>query len=168
MNSESGGKLTPEELKRLNQRDLALARDAERQVTLAERNWAALTGLVQRLAQVQEELLARQEQLLTAGDVERHLIWQEERNQAHLAQLRAEVEKFAGHAGSLSERFSSASDKLTSSTGSALRNMVQRTERELTDLKDMVRSWLLRLTLLAAGLLTLLTVLSSLLMLLRG
>ena len=128
MNSTSERRYSLDELKQMNSRDLTEAGEGERHILLTDRNWTAVLSLLARLSTQQLETQAALALLLTRPDAE-ELLKQIDRNvQTHLRDLNAEMEAFAQQAGNLSGRFSSAADRLASST-----------ERELTSLTRSTR-----------------------------
>ena len=128
MNSTSERKYSLDELKQMNSRDLTEAGEGERHILLTDRNWTAVLNLLARLSAQQLETQAGLTLLLTRPDAEELLRRIDRNAQTRLRDLNAEMEAFAQQAGNLSGRFSSAADRLASST-----------ERELTSLTRSTR-----------------------------
>ena len=128
MNSTSERKYSLDELKQMNSRDLTEAGEGERHILLTDRNWTAVLNLLARLSAQQLETQAALALLLTRPDAEELLRRIDRNAQTRLCDLNAEMEAFAQQAGNLSGRFSSAADRLASST-----------ERELTSLTRSTR-----------------------------
>ncbi len=59
MNSESERRLSMEELEKLNQRDLSMAAQTEKPVTVLESNWVSLIALSRRMADIQTGVLEK-------------------------------------------------------------------------------------------------------------
>ncbi len=134
MSSESGRNYSLEELKRLNAGDLSVARQGERYIQVTERNWTAVLKLLERVSAQQLSLQAAFELLLTREEA-----------QAQLSDLYTEAELFAQQAGSLSERFASSAEMVTTnartsigtmedSAKRSLENVVRETNRKIYDL----------------------------------
>ena len=179
MKYASDSQLTLEELKQLNAQDMNIVKDVDCQVTVTEKNWAGVTNLLRRVSEQQLELMEAQKALLTAQDIENHLAWQENRIQDQLDTLSSEVKNFKEQAGSLSESFSSASDKLVSKTDAELTKLTENTStdqkrildttrRMQAELMSSAKQQMLKLLITSAGSATLLAVFYSLLMFLKN
>lgn len=175
MNSNTDKTLSPEELKRRNLRDLQIAGKSEVQVVLTQENWQALVSLMDAVLKAQEKHTLACEELLKRNDVELHLTILSDLETKIVEELQDGVTDFQQQAGNLNAKFSSASDKLVQNSQQAvaqiteqheknLRRSREEMERDLSRLREVFRTWLLRLTLLAAGSITLLTTLFSSLM----
>ena len=136
MKSESEKRLSMDELKALNRRDLSTASEGERHITLTDRNWTAVLNLLARLSTQQLETQAALALLLTRPDVE-ELLKQMDRNaQAQLRSLNAEVESFGQQAGNLNGRFSSAAERLVSNTEKELTSLTRSTRDSLDSMRS--------------------------------
>lgn len=131
MNSKSEQKYSLDELKKLNSRDLTAASEGERHITLTDRNWTAVLNLLERLCTMLLQIMAALDALLTRRDVETLLRQIEQATQTQLDDLNAEADAFAQQAGNLSEWFSSAADKLASTTETELTSLTRSTRDSL-------------------------------------
>lgn len=178
MNSKSEQKYSLDELKKLNSRDLTAAGEGERHITLTDRNWTAVLRLLGRMCSTQDAILATLDVLLTRQDAEALLRQIEQTTQTQLDDLNAEADAFAQQAGNLSERFSSAADRITVSTEKELTSLTRSTRDSLdamqrnteSQIESLCRStvrWLRIMGIACIAALMLLTILYAAIMLRR-
>ena len=176
MSSQSDRRLSIDELKALNAKDLSTASEGERHITLTDRNWMAVLNILGRLCSLETNTQEALALLLTRPDVEELLNRIDRSTQTQLRSLRSDAESFGQQAGSLSERFSSDAERLVShtetslrtmenSTESTLREMVRETNSQISDLIGSARMWLVTLGVVSIAAIVLLTVLFGLIML---
>ena len=168
MNSESERRLSMDELKKLNQRDLSMAAQTEKTVTVLESNWVSLIALSRRMADIQTGVLEKLDTLTTEAQLrsELHFLMEQtqelekeyiESSNKILEDVRAELQSFGKQAGKVSEQLASDSSSLMTECRS-----------QISEMKRAMKGYSIRLTVLSGAALGLLTILSSLLMLLRG
>ena len=134
MNSKSEKVYTLEELKTMNAADMKDACQAERFITVSDRNWTAVLNLLSRSCSIQEAVIKSLSGLMTRPDAERYLEEMSRRNQAQLLDMRSEIDCFTQQAGRMSESFSSGADRLITNTEKSLKSMESSTESELRDM----------------------------------
>lgn len=156
-----------DELRKLNQQDLNMASQAEKTVTVLESNWVSLISLNRRMADTQAGMLEKLDTLTTTPQLReeiQHLTSQTRELEKEYAEaantilddVRKELQSFGKQAGKVSEQ-------LASDTSSLMREC----RTQLSEMKQAMKDYSIRLTFLAAAALGLLTILSSLLMLSR-
>ena len=94
----------------------------ETSVMVTERNWSALLEMQDRLFRQQMQLDTDLKMLLTQAEA-----------QEALTAMQASATEFAGQAGSLNERYSSACKELTDSTQKSMTMILTDTKNQLTD-----------------------------------
>ena len=145
MNSTYDRKLSTEELKALNAKDLSAASEGERHITLTERNWTAVLRLLSRMCSTQDTILTTLDALLTRRDAE-ELLGNIERTMDLFAEQAEDMNtRFSASANTLVRNTEKSLQSMESSTESTLREMVGRTDSQLQELMDSARRWITRL-----------------------
>ena len=168
MNSESERRYSVDELRKLNQRDLNVASQTEKTVTVLESNWVSLIALNRRIADTQAGTLEKLDTLTTAPQLRSELQYlmsetrelekeYVEASNRILDDVRTELRSFGEQAGKVSGQFASDSSSLT-----------KECRAQISEMKQAMKDYAIRLTVLSGAALGLLTILSSLVMLLRG
>ena len=98
------------------------ARQLEPSVMVTERNWSALLEMQDRLFRQQMQLNADLKTLLTKQEA-----------QEALTAMQASATEFAGQAGSLNARYSSACKELTNSARWAMTTILDDAKKQLSD-----------------------------------
>ena len=98
------------------------ARQLEPSVMVTERNWSALLEMQDRLFRQQMQLNADLKTLLTKQEA-----------QEALTAMQASATEFAGQAGSLNARYSSACKELTNSASWAMTTILDDAKKQLSD-----------------------------------
>ena len=114
---------SPEELQALHRRSLTEAQQLETSVMVTERNWKAMLEMQDRLFRQQMQLNADLKTLLTKQEA-----------QEALTAMQMSAAEFAGQAGDLNARYSSACKELTESTKTALNTVTRETNQQLSDM----------------------------------
>ena len=149
MNSTYDRKLSTEELKALNAKDLSAASEGERHITLTERNWTAVLRLLSRMCSTQDTILATLAALLTRQDAEELLNQIEQTMQQFAWQAEDMNTRFSANANALVRSTESSIRSMEGSTESALREMVCKTNSQLQKLIGSARRWMTRLGIVA-------------------
>lgn len=139
MNLQSEQRLSQEELRMRNSKDLMIARDTERLVTLSEKNWEAVIRLLESILNAQNASQQFQKTLLTATDVEQYLMNLSQQNKLQQEQFRKTAKQFEIQVGNTSEQFSSASQDLTANSKAGLDLMTRKTQQQITDITNMAQ-----------------------------
>lgn len=139
MSLQSEQRLSPEELRMRNSKDLMIARDTERLVTLSEKNWEAVIRLLESILNAQNTFQQFQETLLTGAAVEQHLMNLSQQSKLQQEQFRKTAKQFEIQVGNTSEQFSSASQDLTANSKAGLDLMTRKTQQQITDITNMAQ-----------------------------
>ena len=111
---------SPEEIQALHRRSMSEAQQLEPSVMVTERNWGAMLEMQDRLFRQQMQLDADLRMLLTKQEAQNALI-----------EMQMSAAEFAGQAGSLSARYSSACKELAESTQKAVASVSENSKREI-------------------------------------
>ena len=115
-------RLTPAELAAQHKKLMDEAQRLEPSVMVTERNWSALLEMQDRLFRQQMQLNADLKTLLTKQEA-----------QEALTAMQASATEFAGQAGSLNARYSSACKELTNSARWAMTTILDDAKKQLSD-----------------------------------
>lgn len=115
-------RMTTQEMLAQHKKLMDEAQRLEPSVMVTERNWSALLEMQDRLFRQQMQLDANLKTLLTREDA-----------QETLTEMQMSATEFAGQAGNLSVRYSSACKELTESTKIALTETLNDTKKQLSD-----------------------------------
>jgi len=149
MNSTSEQKYSPDELKKMNSRDLTTAGEGERHITLTDRNWTAVLRLLGRMCSTQDAILTTLDTLLTRQDAEA-LLRQIEQTMDQFAEQAEDMNtQFCANASALVRSTEKSLQSMESSTESTLREMVRKTDAQLQELMGSARRWMMRLGIVA-------------------
>ena len=145
MSSPYDRKLSTDELKALNAKDLSAASEGERHITLTERNWTAVLRLLSRMCSTQDTILMTLDALLTRQDAE-DLLGSIERTMNQFAEEAEDMNaRFSANANALVRNTENSLRSMEGSTESALREMVCKTNSQLQELIGSARRWMTRL-----------------------
>ena len=142
---------SPEELQALHRRSMNEAQQLETGVMVTERNWSALLEMQDRLFRQQMQLDTDLKMLLTKAEA-----------QESLTAMQASATEFAGQAGNLSVRYSSACKELTESTKTALNTVTKETNQRLSNMTQAAKKKICLCAWISITALILCTVLCSL------
>lgn len=112
---------SPEELQALHRRSMSEAQQLETSVMVTERNWKAMLEMQDRLFRQQMQLKTDLKALLTKRET-----------QEALSAMQMSAAEFAGQAGSLNARYSSACKELAESTQKAVTMISESSNREIS------------------------------------
>lgn len=139
MSLPSEQRLSPEELRMRNSKDLMIARDTERLVTLSEKNWEAVIRLLESILNAQNASQQFQKTLLTEADVEQHLMNLSQQSKLQQEQFRKTAKQFEIQVGNTSEKFSSALQDLAASGKAGMDLMTRKAQQQITDITNMAQ-----------------------------
>ena len=165
MSSPYDRKLSTEELKALNAKDLSAASEGERHITLTERNWTAVLRLLGRMCSTQDTILTTLDALLTRQDAEGLLNQIEQTTKQFAWQAEDMNARFSANANTLVRNTEKSLQSMEGSTESALREMVCKTNSQLQELIGSARRWMTRLGIVALLLLVALGTICGIVML---
>lgn len=134
MNSPND-KLSLEELKQRSTMNQTKMLDVERQVTLTEKNWNALTGLTLQNLKQAEANAAMLQTLMTAANMDTKLRQMEQQSQEHLKALRSLTREFVEQVGSLNEQYSYNCDTLVKNSQQALTSTKEQAQKAMVSLE---------------------------------
>ena len=115
-------RITTQEMLTQHKKLMDEAQRLEPSVMVTERNWSAMLEMQDRLFRQQMQLDTDLKMLLTKAEA-----------QEALTAMQASATEFAGQAGSLNERYSSACKELTDSTQKSMTMILTDTKNQLTD-----------------------------------
>ena len=116
-------RMTTQEMLTQHKKLMDEAQRLEPSVIVTERNWSALLEMQDRLFRQQMQLDTDLKMLLTKAEA-----------QESLTAMQASATEFAGQAGNLSVRYSSACKELTESTKTALNIVTKETNQRLSNM----------------------------------